>query len=262
MKAFLLAAGLGKRLRPLTNNIPKCLLPINGKPLLRVWLELCQKHEITDVLINTHHLHHLVENYFKDNAYSSSINRNEKTPFSNKLSTYDHGQLRIILSYEPILQGSAGTLLANRGFVEGAEDVFILYADNLTNANLTEVAKFHRSGDELFTIGLFKTDRPRARGIAELDEDGKVVSFEENPRNPKTTFAAAGIYVASPEIFKCFPSNDGTGSSTPMDLGFNVLPRLVGRMYGYLIQEYLLDIGDMSSYQKAQMDWATISHSS
>lgn len=262
MKGFLLAAGLGTRIRPLTDNIPKCLVPINGKPLLQIWLELCQKHGITEILINTHHLPHLVENYFKDNGYSLSVNRDEETLIPNNLSTYNLDQLRITLSYEQVLLGSAGTLLANRNFVEGERDFFILYSDNLTNANLAELAKFHRSHGDLFTMGLFRTDRPMACGIARLDGYGKVVSFEEKPSNPKTNLAAAGIYVASLEIFKFFPSNEEIAPSTPMDLGFHVFPRLVGHIYGYLINEYLLDIGDLESYKKAQMEWATISHSS
>jgi len=259
MKAFLLAAGLGTRLRPLTDKIPKCLVPISGKPLMQIWLDLFQKHGITDILINTHHLPHLVEKYFKENGYSLSVNRIEETAFPNNLSTYDLGQLRITLSYEPILLGNAGTLLAHRKFVEGEKEFFIVNSDNLTNANLTELAKFHRSHDELFTMGLFKTDRPTACGIAQLDGNGKVVSFEEKPATPKTNLAAAGIYVASPEIFKFFPRKEEIGPYTPMDLGFHVLPRLVGRMYGYLIKDYLLDIGDFSNYQKAQLDWPKIS---
>lgn len=264
MKAFLLAAGLGTRLRPLTHTIPKCLIPINGKPLLQIWLDLCQNHGINEIFINTHHLPHLVEDYFKINGYSLFFDRkiklkNREDQLTNNLLTYEGKGLKIILSYEPSLLGSAGTILANQGFVEGEKEFFILYADNLTNVNLGDLLYFHRSHGDLFTMGLFKTERPKTCGIAELDGDGKIVSFEEKPRNPETNFAAAGVYVASPSIFELFPNKEGKNINEPLDLGFHILPKLTGHMYGYLINEYLLDIGDMKSYQKAQKEWPSIS---
>lgn len=260
MKAFLLAAGLGTRLRPLTERIPKCLVPINGKPLLQIWLELCQNHGITEILINTHHLPNKVEEYFKVNGYSLSVNKDVKPgdgQLTKNLLTNGRKGLKVILSYESILLGSAGTLLSNRDFVENEDEFFILYGDNLTDADLTNLLMFHRGHGELFSMGLFKTDRPTTCGIAELDGKGKIISIEEKPKNPKTNLAAAGIYVASPEIFKCFPKF-GEEMNGPLDIGFHVLPKLIGHMYGYLINEYLLDIGDMESYQKAQREGPTI----
>lgn len=264
MKAFLLAAGLGTRLRPLTYTIPKCLIPINGKPLLQIWLDLCQHHGINEIFINTHHLPHLVEDYFKINGYSLFCDRkiklkNREDLLTNNLLTYEGKGLKIILSYEPSLLGSAGTILANQGFVEEEKEIFILYADNLTNVNLGDLLYFHRSHRDLFTMGLFKTERPKKCGIAELDGDGRVISFEEKPKRPKTNFAAAGVYVASPKIFNFSKNNQGDDSNRPLDLGFHILPKLVGHMYGYLLKDYLLDIGDMKSYEKAQREWSTIS---
>lgn len=240
MKAFLLAAGLGTRLHPLTEKIPKCLVPINGKPLLQIWLELCRRHGITKVLINTHHLADKINDFI--------------TEYETKAES-----LSVKLTYEVALLGSAGTLSVNQEFVKGERQFFILYADNLTNANLTELRRVHQSHGDLFTMGLFKTDAPTYCGIAELDRNGKIVSFEEKPKNPKTNFAAAGVYVASPGIFEFFPNKEGKNINGPLDLGFHILPKLTGHMYGYLINEYLLDIGDMKSYQKAQKEWPSIS---
>ena len=92
MKAFLLAAGLGTRLRPLTEKIPKCLVPINGKPLLEIWLELCRLHGITDILVNTHYLPHSVQNYFVGNGYKLLVDKNrpqELNSSTHNLSTYN-----------------------------------------------------------------------------------------------------------------------------------------------------------------------------
>jgi mannose-1-phosphate guanylyltransferase len=240
LKAFLLAAGLGTRLRPLTDKIPKCLVPINGKPLLQIWLELCQLHRITEILINTHHLANKVSEFIDE----------YKAKFE---------QLSVRLTHEIDLLGSAGTLFVNREFVDNEKEFFILYADNLTNANLTSLIKFHRSHGELFTMGLFKTNSPTFCGIAELNEKGKVINFEEKPKEPNTNLAAAGIYIASPEIFKFFPNSEGGNINKPLDLGFHILPNLTGHMYGYLIDGYLLDIGDMKSYKEAQREWPSIS---
>jgi len=262
MKAFLLAAGLGTRLRPLTDSIPKCLVPINGKPLLQIWLDLCQGHRITEVLVNTHHLPHLVREYFEESGYKLYVDKNKAEELNlstYNLSTYQRGPMRISLAYEPVLLGSGGTIRANREFVDNEKEFFILYGDNLTNANLTEMIRFHRSHGELFTMGLFKTDRPTSCGIAELNGDGKIISFEEKPKSPKTNLAAAGVYAASPKIFNFFPNDHREDYLKPLDLGFHILPKVVGHMYGYVIDDYLLDIGDMESYQKAREEWPRIS---
>ncbi len=118
MKAFLLVAGKGTRLRPLTDTIPKCLVPIKGKPLLSIWLEMFKTYGITDVLLNLHHLSHIVKDYINANSFDINI------------ETF----------YEGSLLGSAGTILANRDFVKSERFFFIVYGDNLTKINLKEMA--------------------------------------------------------------------------------------------------------------------------
>jgi mannose-1-phosphate guanylyltransferase len=114
-KAFLLAAGRGERLRPLTDKIPKCLVPIGGRPMLSIWLDLLEYHDITDVLINVHHLPQVVLEFVKQ--YRGPVN----------IRTF----------HEEKLLGSAGTIRENRDFVEGEESFWVFYADNLTSADLT-----------------------------------------------------------------------------------------------------------------------------
>ena len=226
MKAFLLAAGRGTRLRPLTDTIPKCLVPINGKPLLHYWLALCAKYGISDVLINLHHFPEQVREYVEKNDFG----------------------LRVSLTREDTLLGSGGTVKANSDYVRDEECFLILYADNLTNVNLKTLLDFHRRKKSLFTMGLFQTDNPGACGIAAMDQEGSITSFVEKPTHPQSNLANAGIYAATPAVLQYFPDQSF------IDLGFDVLPRLVGKMHGYLIDEYLLDVGTYENYQRAQSD--------
>lgn len=230
MKAFLLAAGYGTRLRPLTNTIPKCLVPICGKPLLEWWMNLFEKYGVEEVIINTHYLADAVRNFIK--------NYNKKNQ-----------NLKLIEFYEPELLGSGGTILANRAFVESENEFLICYADNLTNLNLKKLVEFHKTQNALLTMGLFYTNKPKECGIAAIDENGLIYEFVEKPQFPKSNLANAGVYVTNSNIFKYIPFKQ------PCDFGKDVLPKLVNKMYGYQIKDYLLDIGNLDNYEKAQKEW-------
>ena len=232
MKAFLLAAGKGTRLKGIAEGTPKCLVPIQGKPLLHYWLTLCKAYGITEVLINVHHLADRVLGY---------------------LAASDSG-IRVIPVYEKSLMGTAGTVAANRGFVQGEDHFFIFYADNLTNMNLQRFLDFHRRNDAVFTMGLFRTQSPRECGIATLDKDNRVIKFREKPPVPETNLANAGIYLAGQDLFDHIPDKE------TIDFGYDVLPGLVNRMHGYIIDEYLVDIGTPESYQRAQREWRSRSY--
>ena len=242
MKAFLLAAGRGTRLRPYTDTIPKCLISIQGKPLLGIWLDHLRLQGVREVLINTHHHAHQVEAFIR---------------------SYPHRRdIHIVLSNEPELLGSAGTIRHCRDFVDSEDDFMILYADNLTKVNLKRFEKFHRNCREkngILTMGLFHAPNPNACGIAELGSDQKILGFIEKPENPKSNLANAGIYMASREIFACFPEVPPKPGSV-LDFGHDVLPLLAGRMYGYPIIEYLRDIGTIESYRQALTEWPLFSN--
>lgn len=232
MKAFLLAAGYGTRLRPITDSIPKCLVPICGKPLLEWWMELFENHGISDVLINTHYLRDSVANFIK------SYNRK--------------GQTQLHEVYEPNLLGSGGTIRDNEDFVSGDEQFLICYADNLTNTNLTNFLGFHKQQLNCLSMALFHTSIPKQCGIAKMDKNYVITEFVEKPEHPKSTLANAGIYVASKEIFSFF------GDKKILDLGRDVLPLLVGKMSGWEDTDYLIDIGTIENYKKAQIEWKQI----
>jgi len=231
MKAFLLAAGEGRRLRPLTDSTPKCLVPIRGTPLLALWLELLEREGVTDVLINLHHLAEKVEAFLRSRRTS----------------------LRVFTSHEDRLLGSAGTVLQNRDFVAGDEEFLVLYADNLTNADLRKMVSFHRDRPEPLTLGVQPTDRPQEKGIVVLDGDFRVTAFDEKPARPRSDLANAGIFVARSEVL------DEASAVRPegevLDFGYHVLPRMLGRMNAYVLTEFLADIGTHEALERAQRAW-------
>ena len=216
-----MAAGYGTRLAPITNNTPKCLVPIGDKVLLDYWDELFEIHNIDQVLINTHYLSDQVQEFIKSKP-------------------------RFINVHEPQLLGSAGTLYCNQDFIDSNEPFFICYADNLTNTNLSKMLEFHIEKSALLTMKLFHAQNPSACGIVELDKNQKIIQFEEKPLQPKSDLANGGIYITDRRIFN-FISQDNK------DLGREVLPNLP-QSYGYCANEYLLDIGTMENYLKARKD--------
>lgn len=226
MKAFLLAAGHGTRLRPFTDSVPKCLLPIQGVPMLEIWLGLCRAYGISDVLVNTH-------------AHSDAV-----VDFVRKWR--DGVTVRVV--EEPQLFGSAGTLRANREWL-GADDRFwVFYADVLTNADLSAMARFHLPRFAA-TLGIYEVPDPERCGIVSLDQSGVVAGFTEKPSHPSSNWAFAGIMIATPELLEAIPEKPGA------DIAFDVLPRLTGHMRGYRIPGFVLDIGTPENYEEAQRQW-------
>jgi NDP-sugar pyrophosphorylase family protein len=225
-KALLLAGGLGTRLRPVTERIPKCLVPVAGRPLLDYWFDRLCRTEIRDVLINTHHLAGAVRRYIED--------------------VHRHGEFRVTESFEPVLLGSAGTIHANRGFADGARDCLVIYADNLSRVDLSDLMEFHRRHGDPITMLLFRTPIPEACGIAELDPEGRVVRFIEKPKWPPSDLANAGVYVMTAAAYR------EIADLNTSDIGFDVLPRFVGRMRGRLWTGYHRDIGSLESLRRAE----------
>jgi len=227
VKGFLLAAGEGTRLRPLTNNIPKCLVPIQGTPLLGIWLEWCALYGIDEVLVNSH-------------AHSERVRE-----FVNRY----RGPVRITLTFEPELLGSAGTLIQNRDFVAAEPEFAVLYADVLTSCRFDRLLEFHRQRRAPVTVGTYRVANPTQCGILSTDQTGRVVEFVEKPTAPKSDTAFSGILVGGPALLGALPER------VPSDIGFDVLPRLIGVMFASPIDEFLLDIGTLEKYERAQREW-------
>jgi mannose-1-phosphate guanylyltransferase len=229
MKAFLLAGGLGERLRPLTDRVPKCLVPINGVPLLAIWIDLCNRSGIDSVLINVSRHGDQVEDFLALQELPIDV--------------------RIVREKEPV--GNAGTVLANREFVRGEDNFFILYADNLTDASLPRLLAFHRAHGGALSMGLFCTPTPTSSGIVELTPEGRVLHFHEKPAQPSGNLANAGIYVSRPALFDVIPHDRPI-----VDFGTDVFPRLLGQLHGQLLDGYLRDIGTPQALAQGCRDWA------
>ena len=233
MKAFILAAGNGTRLRPLTDSIAKCLLPIEGVPLLEIWLNNCRAAGISDVLVNAH-------------AHAEAVRR---------FAAEQKSGVKVSVAEEPELLGSAGTLAENRVFVAGEEAFFVLYGDVLTNVDLRRMLEFHRQKNVFATLGIYPVPDPTRCGIVTMDEDDVIQKFVEKPAHPESNWAFSGVMIAGQEIFDFVPGR------RPADIGFDALPKMVGRMTGYRISEYLIDIGTPENYQAAQRSWPGLSRS-
>lgn len=228
MKAFLLGAGVGSRLRPLTDHTPKCLVPVGGHPLLAIWFEALVRHGVSEVLLNTHHLPERVREF---------------------VATRTPRGLKVVLAHEEQLLGSAGTVAAHRDFVAGESSFFVIYADNLTDVDLTAFRQFHEARRSPFTLALFHTPQPRECGIAQLDGQGRVTAFVEKPRDPQGDLANAGLYLAGPSVFDLIPKKPVA------DFGFDVLPLLVGKMFGYTIPGFFCDLGTPERLAWARAEW-------
>lgn len=234
MKVLILSAGLGTRLRPLTETTPKPLLPINGKPLLSYHLESLYKYGVRDILINTHYLHEQVDEYVKNN----------RDRF--------HG-LTVQTVFEKDLLGSAGTLKGNSSFFKGEGDFLVVYGDNLTNINYEKLLAVHKKKGGIATIASYVEEYPESKGIISFDDGDRILKFTEKPRPDQiiSKYANAGIYVLSSKIFKYLNSFD----KIPLDFGHDIFPQVLAeneKMYVYKMDEILLDIGTLESYNEAQ----------
>ncbi len=232
VKALLLAGGLGTRLRPLTDTIPKCLVPIAGRSLLDYWIERLSEAGIAEVRINTH-------------AHAERVRESIR-------SVNAEGRVRLAESHEPVLLGSAGTIAANADLADDAEDIVIIYADNLSDIDLRALLAFHRRHGDPMTMMLFRPPNPRACGIAELDAQDRVVSFVEKPDRPASDLANAGLYVVSAAAYR------EIAAMQAFDVGFDVLPRFVGRMRGWAWGGYHRDIGTLEALEAARRDASTV----
>ncbi len=227
MKAFILAAGNGTRLRPLTENLPKCLLPIRGTPLLEIWLKNCAAAGISEVLINVH-------------AHAAKVKG-----FVSQQTT----GVKVRISEEAELLGSAGTLAENQGFVEGEKAFFVLYGDVLTAVDLSALLRFHRDKHAMATLGIHQVADPSQCGVVVMDDNSMVQRFVEKPAQAESNWAFSGVMVATWQIFELIPAH------RPADIGFHLLPKLAGRMAACAMTGFVLDIGTVSSYTAAQSSW-------
>lgn len=225
MKAILLAAGFGTRLRPLTNTIPKCLVPINGRPLLDIWLNKLTKAGVAHILVNTHYLPEKVEKYINGSEFKG----------------------RVKMVNETDLLGTAGTLIFNADFFEG-EDGLLIHADNYWTEDISKLILAHtnRPKGTLITMLTFRTDNPSSCGIVEVDNKGVVVKFYEKIKNPPGNLANGAVYILSKDFIKSININ----YKDAIDFSTEILKNYMGKIYTYETKSTFLDIGTMEAYEK------------
>ena len=227
MKGMILAAGEGKRLHPLTENVPKPMLPLAGRPLLERIITHLRDCGITDLAINLHHLPAVVMDYFGDGS---------------------RWGVNLRYSLEERLLGSAGGVKRLQAFFD--EPFVVYYGDVFTQADLLPMIALHRRCGALATMGLYQVPDPWNRGIVELDDQHMITRFAEKPP-PEQVFsdlANAGIYVLEPEVL------DWILADQPWDFGNDVFPALLAddiRVAGYVIEDSLIDIGLPEKYEQA-----------
>ena len=238
-KALVLAAGEGTRLRPLTLDRPKPMLPINGRPLLEYIIEWLRQHGIRDIAINLNYCPDVIVNYFGDGTGMD---------------------VRIAYSYENPILGTAGAARKLNGFL-GDSPLVVMYGDVLTNMSLSALLAFHEQARERdprtqVTMGLYHVPNPTEVGLVGLDETGKITRFVEKPRPDQvfTDLANTGVLVIEPDAIKLIPPD------TFYDFGGHLFPQLLlagVSMYGWVIPHgtYLLDIGTPDKYAQAQREW-------
>ena len=226
MRAILLAAGHGIRLRPLTDKIPKCLVPINGVPLLGIWLEKLISAGVDDILINTHYLAEMVDDFVSKCHYKDQIK----------------------LVHEPILLGTAGTLIANLEFLQSG-DGLLIHADNYCCADFTEFKNRHflRPNGCVMTMMTFRTDNPTNCGIVKVNSAGVVIEFHEKVENPPGDLANGAVFIISSEMINKLDKDFRNAK----DISNDIIGKFVGKIYSYETLDLFLDIGTPSSYEKA-----------
>ena len=227
MKAFLLAAGLGTRLRPITDTTPKCMLPVGGRPMLDIWLDEFDRAGVDEVLVNLHYRPDVVEGHLAARTAPP----------------------KVCTVFEPELLGSAGTLLANRQWVDGEEMFLACYADNLTDFDLRSLIDAHTGHGTIATLAVFHSPNPSAGGVVELDAAGRVTGFAEKPAHPVSDLTNAGMYAFHPSVL------EEIRDKRPSDIGYDLLPGLVGRARAVLVEGYFRDIGTAEAYQRAREEW-------
>ena len=226
MKAILLAAGFGTRLRPLTLSTPKCLVEIKGKPLLSYWLENLSSAGITEFLINTHYLSDEVDKYVNNSKFKENCK----------------------LVYEKELLGTAGTLLSNLDFI-GNDECILIHADNYCLANFKEFINSHRNRPSscLLTMMTFTTENPHLCGIVEIDNNNIVKSFYEKKTTAHGFIANGAVYILSKEFIcdlklkykNCF------------EFTTEIIINYINKMYTYHTSDVFIDIGTLEMYNKA-----------
>lgn len=225
-----MAGGFGTRLRPLTNDIPKPMVPVVNKPMLEHIFNLLKLHGITDYVMLLYFMPEKIKNFFGDGK--------------------EYGvNIRYIIPDADY--GTAGAVKFAEEFID--DKFIVISGDVLTDFNLTEVAKFHNDKNATATISLYSAENPLQFGIVLTDEQGKIIRFLEKPSSSEvfSDTINTGIYFFNKEIFDFIPKNEN------FDFSKDLFPKLLNEnipLYGHRCEGYWRDVGNLEEYIIANLE--------
>ena len=230
MDALILAAGLGSRLGEITRNQQKCLLPINGVPLLELWINALFSLDIKKLYINTHHCAHQTNELIESSVHKEKIH----------------------LLHESTLLGTGGTLLFNKNLFAN-DDLLFLHGDNFINFSCLKgfIKNFkdnYLNENYLFWMMLHKTNAPENCGVVKL-KGKKVIEFYEKYQKPPSQIANSAIYILKKKFINEIEQNN---LNYPISFSDDLIPQYLGKIYGYFQKEDVIDIGTKNSYEKVK----------
>lgn len=231
MKVMIMAAGIGTRLRPLTDLMPKPMAPIVNRPALYHILRLLHRHGLQQVVINLHHLPEAITNYFGDGSGMG---------------------MDISYSFEPELLGTAGGVKKNAAFFEG-KTFLVMSGDALTDVDLTGLIAAHRRNGSIATMAVKEVADPTQYGVVVANDEGRVVAFQEKPslEEARSRLCNCGIYVFEPEILSYIRAGEFD------DFGRRVFPDLLRQgvpFHIYEVSSYWSDVGNLKEYVRGNSD--------
>ncbi|MBM3457391.1 MAG: NDP-sugar synthase, partial [Armatimonadetes bacterium] len=231
MRAVVMAGGEGSRLRPLTCNCPKPLVPVVNKPIMQHILELLRRHGVHEIVVTVHYLGEQIQAAFGDGSGLG---------------------LTLHYTHEETPLGTAGAVKLGQQWLQD-EPFLIVSGDALTDMNLTALRQFHDQQQAVATLGLVRVSNPLEYGVVVTERDGRIRRFLEKPDWSEvfSDTVNTGIYCLNPEVFDLIP--DGV----PCDWSKDVFPQLLdaGRpMFGYVSEDYWCDVGSLPVYRQAQAD--------
>ena len=232
MKAFILAAGLGTRLRSLGLDMPKVMVPIAGRPLLEHHIALLREQGIRELIVNLHYLPEKITGHFGDGSKFG---------------------VHITYSREPELLGTAGAVKKMERLLRDGTFI-VMYGDNLVRVEFAPLVEFHRTRRAVATVALFESPEPWTGGVVETEVDGRVRRFVEkpDPKEVSTNLINAGIYVLESEVLDAIPAGQFC------DFGKDVFPKLLAAgkaVYAMKPKAYVQDVGTPERLAKAQRDF-------
>jgi NDP-sugar pyrophosphorylase family protein len=228
-KAFILAGGKGTRLRPITHEIPKPMILINGRPILEYSIDMLKRYDVRDIMISVGYKGEKIKEYFGDGS-----------KFGVKI-TY-------VEEKEPL--GTGGPLRLVKHFLN--ETFVMMNADELKDIDLHDMYAFHKAQGGLATIALTTVNDPSMYGVAKLNGN-KIVQFVEKPKpgEAPSNLINAGLYILEPQVVDMVPNRLGE-----VKIETEVFPKIakMGKLFGYPFSGYWSDLGTLERYEKALND--------